>query len=488
MSLEDIRNERLRKLGLLRDAGIDPYPIESNLTHTLANVHADFEALSKGLLKMTLGGRVMAIRAQGALAFADFIDGTGEKLQAYMKKDDMDEAVFDLFVATVDIGDFVSFEGTLTTTKRGERSILVSGWKMLSKSLLPLPDKWHGLQDVEERFRKRYLDALMDSEVKGRFLARAKMVSFIRSFLEKDGYVEVETPVLQPLYGGATAQPFVTHHNALDTDFYLRISDELYLKRLLVAGFPKVYEIAKDFRNEGIDVTHNPEFTMLEFYEAYGTAGSQRMFVESLMKSLVKELFGGDTITYGEETIGFSETFNVVSYFDLLKRSALITNVETGTRDEMALKAEQLGVKVDPADSKEKILDNIYKKACRPKLIQPTFIIDYPADYLPLAKRTPANPAVVDAFQLVIGGLELVKAFSELNDPQDQAARMQAQEKDKAAGDTEAQSYDADFIEAMEHGMPPAGGVGIGIDRLAMLLTNTKNIREVVFFPTLKPR
>ncbi len=496
-SLEEIRQIRLQKLALLKKGGMDPYPADSNQEIEIESAISDFNKLVKKEKPISLVGRIMLLRPQGALTFFNFSDGTGV-FQGLIKKDEIGEQKFNLFSDTVDIGDFVEISGGLFLTKREEKTIAVSDWCMLAKSLRPLPEKWHGLQDVEERFRKRYLDALMNPAVKGRFVLRARLISEIRSFLDKAGFFEVETPVLQPLYGGASAQPFITHHNTLDIDLYLRISDELYLKRLLVAGFPKVYEIGRVFRNEGIDVTHNPEFTMLEFYESYSDAPKQMAFVEKMLRTLVKKVLsakGGSAsggknliINFGDHSIDFGKKFKVVSYYDLLRRIAGISDPEKISKQEIMLTAKQLGVPVDDRDSFDKILDNIYKKFCRPKLIEPTFIIDYPASYLPLAKRNKKNPLLVDAFQLIAGGIELVKAFSELNDPIDQRERFLHQEKNLEEGDVEAQKLDEDFIEAMEYGMPPAGGVGIGIDRLVMLLTDTHNIKEVIFFPTMRPR
>jgi lysyl-tRNA synthetase class 2 len=433
-------------------------------------------------------GRILSLREQGKIIFFDFTDGTG-KFQALLKSGEpLPEDRFEFFREHFDIGDFIELRGTFFETKKGEKTILVDEVRMLAKSLRPLPEKWHGLSDVEERFRKRYLDILSNEEVKERFVLRSRIVSEMRKILDEAGYLEVETPVLQPIYGGASAEPFVTHHNMLDTDLYLRISDELYLKRLLAAGFPKVYEIAHDFRNEGIDHTHNPEFTMLEFYEAYSDAIHQRAFVENMFKILVKKLFGKLEIEWDGEAIDLNGDFKVSTYFDLLKEYANIDNPESISEEDLRAKAKELSVSAAPSDSYYKVMDNIYKKVIRPKLIQPTFIVDYPADYLPLAKKKEGAEGIVDAFQLVIGGTELVKAFSELNDPLDQRARFEAQEKFKEEGDKEAQVLDEDFIEAMEYGIPPAGGVGIGIDRLVMLLTNVKNIKEVILFPTLKPK
>jgi lysyl-tRNA synthetase class 2 len=328
----------------------------------------------------------------------------------------------------------------------------------------------------------------MSQEAKERFLIRSKIITEIRSILDKENFLEVETPALQPIPGGASALPFVTHHNTLDVDMYLRISDELYLKRLLVAGLPKVYEIGRDFRNEGIDTTHNPEFTMLEYYEAYSNAEHQMEFVEKIIKALNKKIVGRKGLTYQDKKIDMNKKFKRVKFYDLLKKEALIKNPEEIQRDDLALKAQQLGIRVEGSDSREKIMDNIFKKVCRPKIIEPTFVVEFPVDYLPLAKKCEGSDKTVDAFQLIIGGLELVKAFSELNDPLDQRKRFEAQEGFKKKGEDDAQPLDEDFITALEYGMPPAGGVGIGIDRLTMLFTDTKNIREVIIFPTLRPK
>lgn len=485
-NFDEIRQVRLAKLALLKEKGIDPYPAVTNPTHTLALLGTSFETLEKDKAIITAVGRVMSYRLQGGLLFFDLFDGTG-KFQSLLKKD-VTEQAFILFDQTVDIGDFVEVTGNLFLTKRGQPTIEVSEWRMLSKSLRPLPEKWAGLQDMEERFRRRYIDALMSEEVRNRFYTRAKIITSIRHILDTAGYLEVETPALQSLYGGASAEPFTTHHSALDIDLYLRISNELYLKRMLVAGFPKIYEIARDFRNEGIDMTHNPEFTMIEWYEAFSDHKKQMQFVEDMIRTIVTQVYSSETFTAYENEINIGKPFETVSYFDLIKKYGNIEDPQNVTIEDIMKKAKELSVDVAPGDSKPKILDNIYKKLARPFLIQPTFIVDYPAEYLPLAKKNKDNPYFVEAFQLVIGGVEMVKAFSELNDPLDQRARFEEQENNKAAGEKDAQSLDIDFLEAMEYGMPPAGGVGIGIDRLVMVLTDTRNIKEVIFFPTMRPR
>lgn len=486
-SLEELRAERLRKLALLRAAGQEAYPAVSRRETDLAGAAKNFAKYEARQKPLVLAGRVRALRGQGGIIFFDLDDGSGS-FQGALKKDEMALPEFERFRDTVDLGDFVEVSGSLFLTKREEKTLAVAGWRMLAKSLRPLPGEWQGLADTEERFRRRYLDTLMSPEVRNRFIFRSKLITTIRHFLDKAGFLEVETPILQPLAGGATAKPFKTHHDALDIDMFLRISEELYLKRMLVGGFPRVYSVSRNFRNEGIDATHNPEFTMLEFYEAYSDAAKQRAFVAKLMLTLVKELTGGTAISYNAQTIDFAGPFKVISYFNLLKRFALIPDPKNAKTEELFLKATQLGAKVEKSDSREKLMDAIYKKVCRPKLIQPTFIVDYPKDYLPLAKRREDDPELVDAFQLIAGGVEIVKAFSELNDPIDQAERFATQDKQRAAGDAEAQETDLDYVEALEYGMPPAGGVGIGIDRLVMLLTDTTNIREVIYFPTLKPK
>lgn len=484
-SLDEIRAERIEKLNSLLKKGKNPYPARADYDVTIEEALKDFSKLAKRKKPVTLVGRVLSQRKQGGLIFFHFDDGRG-RMQGLLKKDESEGDSFKLFDETVDIADFVLCTGSLFTTKRGEKTLLVKEWKMAGKALRSLPDKWHGLTDVEERFRKRYLDILMTKEVRDRFVRRAQIIKEIRAFLDKKGFMEVETPALQPLYGGATAEPFVTHHNTLDMKLYLRVSDELYLKRLLIGGFPKVYELSKDFRNEGIDTTHYPEFTMLEWYEAFSDAKKQMALVGEFFKTLVKKIFKKEFISYDGEEIDFSGKFRIISYYDVLKRYALIVSPESTSREELMLKAKQLAVPLVGTESDVKILDAIYKKVCRPKMIQPTFIVDYPVDYLPLAKRKDGNEKLADAFQLVVGGIEMVKAFSELNDPEEQRERFRRQKDFENAGDKESQKLDIDFLEALEYGMPPAGGVGIGIDRLVMLLTDTHNIKEVILFPGMR--
>ncbi len=487
MALEDIRNERVRKRATLFGQGVNPYPAQTRRTHTVGELLKRFAALCAAGKKVTAVGRIMAKREHGGAAFFDLQDETG-KIQVLMKRDTLGNEEYKRMLAAVDIGDFLGVEATLFETKRGEETLEAKHWAMLGKALLPLPEKWHGLQDVEERFRKRYLDLLMNEEVRKRFRMHSAIITFIRKFHEKEGFLEVETPIFHPIPGGTLAKPFITHQNALDIDLYLRIAPELYLKRLLIGGFERVYEIGKSFRNEGIDTTHNPEFTMLECYAAYWDEEDMMTFVENLFCGLVKEFFHGSKIKQDGKEIAFKKPFARIAFKDLLARYALIPDYDAESRDSLAMRARQLGIETDAHESKGKIADEIYKKICRPYLVQPTFITNHPLDISPLAKKWEDRPNEVRRLQLIVGGLELANGWAELNDPIDQRERFEEQERSREGGEEEAMHLDEDFLEAMEHGMPPAAGLGIGIDRLVMFLTNQKNIREVVLFPTMRPR
>ncbi len=491
--IDEIKKFRLEKLASLKKAGILAYPETTKRTHPITVVLADFKKLAKAKKQVILVGRIKSQRGHGGATFLDIEDGstsltTGGKIQGFLKKDGLGEKSYQFFIDNFDIGDFVELRGTLFETKRGEKTIEVADYKILAKSLLPLPEKWHGLQDIEERFRKRYLDLIFSPEVKKKFETRSQIIKEIRNFLEKEGFLEVETPVLQPLYGGATARPFKTHLNALDVDLYLRISPELYLKRLLVGGFEKVYEIGKCFRNEGLDRQHNPDFTMLEFYWAYSNYKDLMQFTEKLFSDLLKKIFNSLKIKYEEREIDFKTPWDRVEYNVLFKKYAKIDLDEINTEALRKKAKEMLGLEVK--GGKAEIADEIYKKFCRPKIWQPTFIINHPTGSAPLAKQLEKNPSKLARFQLVAaGGIELANAFSELNDPIEQRQRFEAQEKIlKEEGFDEAQRLDEDFIEALSYGMPPAAGFGLGIDRLAALLTDSHSLREVILFPTMKPK
>lgn len=429
----------------------------------------------------------MALREHGGSAFANLHDGEGG-IQIYFKKDTLGAEPYQLFLDTVDIGDFLQVSGTLFKTKRGEETLEAKAWSLAAKTLRPLPEKWHGLQDIEERFRRRYLDLLMSSETRERFLLRSRLVSFTRRFLEKSGFVEFETPMLHPIPGGALARPFKTRHNALGADFYLRVAPELYLKRLLVGGFEKIYELGRDFRNEGIDAEHNPEFTMLECYAAWWDEEAMMKFVEEFFTASVSQFFNKKEFEYEGKKISSLPPFRRVSFKELLKRYALVADYDAIPRDDLALIARQLGLTAERSEPKGKIADEIYKKICRPRLIEPTFVVNHPVDISPLAKSRKEHPEEVRRFQLIVAGMEITNGFAELNNPMEQEKRFMEQEKARVGGEEEAHPMDRDFVEAMEYGMPPAAGLGVGVDRLAMLFTNAHNVKEVILFPTMRPK
>ncbi len=483
-NVEEIRKNRIRKLEKIEAQGLNAYPISVKRTHTIAEALKNFSKLSSAKKQVVLNGRIMSQRGHGGAIFLDIKDGTG-KIQALTRKNAVGEKGFKFFTELFDIGDFVELKGILFKTKTKEKSLAVSDFKMLAKSFLPLPEKWHGLKDVEERFRKRYLDLLFNQETKEKFETRSRVVSLLREFLESEEFLEVETPILQPIYGGASAKPFKTHLNAMDMDLYLRISPELYLKRLLVGGFEKVYEIGKCFRNEGVDKSHNPDFTMLEFYWAYADYKEIMKVIEKMFGFLLKSIFKKTSIVYEREKIDFKTPWKRIEFLELLKKYVKIdfdkTNQET-----LVKKAVSLGIEMEKDRPKAEIADEIYKKYCRPKIIQPTFIINHPLGFQPLAKQLGKDKNKLAAFQLVVAGIEMINGFSELNDPQEQEERFKEQEKLYKEGFGESQRLDKDFIEALEYGMPPAAGFGMGIDRLVALLTNSHTLREVILFPTMR--
>ncbi|MEK7084989.1 MAG: lysine--tRNA ligase, partial [Patescibacteria group bacterium] len=470
----------------LRERQVNPYPDRASFSCApIAVIRASFKKLSERGSAVGIQGRILAKREHGGAVFID-VAGGGSTLQVFLAKDKLGEGMFNLFMAAADIGDFIAVGGKPFYTKREEMTIEAAKWEMLAKSLRPLPEKWHGLQDVEERFRKRYLDILMNPEVRARFELRARLVAELRTTLVKEGYIEVETPILQPLYGGALAEPFLTHHRALEMDMYLRVAPELYLKRLLVAGFEKIYEIGKNFRNEGIDATHNPEFTTIELYAAYMNAASLRDFIAGVLHNLIKKVTGTAEFEFEGHKIAFPKKISTIPFWTVLERHALIPRAELLSLEELSLRARQFGLSPEPHEIKEKIANEIFSKICRPKMIQPTYVVDYPVAISPLAKNIPGKPDVVDRFQLIVGGIEVVNAFSELNDPREQRSRFEFQEGLREGADKEAHPMDEDFVEALEYGMPPAAGLAVSIDRITMLLTNTRNIKEVIIFPTLK--
>lgn len=488
--IDDINEQRKQKLERLRARGIDPYTHRYPHTHTTQQAIAQMEAQETGKIKasgpVSLAGRITAMRKMGKASFLDIRDGEG-KIQLFIQNANFDEAHQELF-KDLDIGDIIGVEGKLMRTRTGEPTLAVTDFTLLTKSLQPLPEKWHGLSDTEIRYRQRYIDLITSSDVKEIFKVRSRIISAVRRFLDGRGFIEVETPVLQPSAGGALATPFVTHHNALDRDFFLRIAPELYLKRLIVGGFDKVYELGRNFRNEGISTEHNPEFTLLETYEAYADYTDVMAMVEQMISDVSQQVLGTMEIKYGNDTINPAPPWRRVTLRDAIKEYGNIDFVKYPTADGLREKMRTAGMQVDPQKNWAKLVDELLKTFVRPKLIQPTFVYDYPVSMSPLAKNKPGEERVVERFQPYIGGLEMGNAYSELNDPLLQRERFEEQMKERLGNETEKWTIDEDFLKALEYGLPPTGGLGIGIDRLVMLLTNQTSIREVILFPQMKEK
>lgn len=471
------KKEILRKI---RSLGFDPYPYRFEKTHTLRAVIKGFEDLSSKKEIISLAGRLVSLRGHGKTYFAHLTDGQ-EKLQIYIRQDEVGERAYSLF-KLLNVGDFLGAKGRLFRTKTGEPTLKVEKFELLSKSLRPLPEKWHGLQDKELRYRQRYLDLTANLQTREVFEKRTEIIRFLRRFLDERGFWEVETPILQPLYGGAFAQPFLTHHQALDQTLFLRIADELYLKRLIVGGFEMVYEFGKDFRNEGMDRTHNPEFTQLELYQAYADYQDIMNLTEEMITDLAQAINGSLHLNYQGEPIDLSPPWRRLAVRDSLLNWGEV-DIEKAPEEELRELCESQGIDTAELSGKGKLIEKLLDQLVEPKLRQPTFLIDYPQEISPLAKSHRSKPGVVERFELFIGGLELGNAFSELNDPFEQRKRFQAQIAQKGEED----KVDEDFLTALEYGMPPTGGLGIGIDRLAMLFTDQPSIRDVILFPQLRP-
>ncbi len=486
-TLEQIRAERLKKLEELRKLGLNPFSIAKyEKKDSLKEIKERFSEKLKsgGKLeneKISTAGRILAIREHGKASFADLFDG--EKLQIWLDEATLKEK-YQIFKKYIDIGDIIGIKGFPFKTMKGELTIWVEDFQILAKSLRPLPSKWHGLKDEDLRYRMRYVDLIVNPKTREILLTRAKIVKAMREFLESKGFVEIETPILQPIYGGAFARPFITHHNALDMDLYLRISDELYLKRLIVGGIEKVYEIGRDFRNEGIDTKHNPEFTMMECYWAYADYNDIMKLTEEMIAYIAEKAVGNLEIEYAGHKINLKPPWRRIKMVEAIKNEGI--DVEKLSREELIEIAKEKKLEVNESLSKGDLINLFFEELVQPKLIQPTFVYDYPIEISPLAKKKRDDPNFVERFEGFIAGMEIANAFSELNDPIDQKERFLEQARRRGAG-LEYHEMDEDFIRALEYGMPPTGGLGIGIDRLTMILTNVQSIREVIAFPTLRP-
>jgi len=483
--VEQLIANRRAKLDALREMGEDPYPRRFRVERSVSEVRSLYEGLSAEELEkeppvVRLGGRLRAVRGHGKVSFADLSDGAGQ-IQLYLKKNDLDESSWEVF-KQLDLGDFLGVEGPVFRTRAGELSVAVKELTVLAKALRPLPEKYHGLADREARARQRYLDLLSNPESRQVFEIRSRAVSSIRRRLGAAGFIEVETPMMQPIPGGATARPFITHHNTLDLDLYLRIAPELYLKRLIVGGFEKVFELNRNFRNEGISTRHNPEFTMLEFYWAYADYELLMDFTEELISGVVEEVTGGLEVEWGGHAIDFSRPWRRLKMRDAILEYSDLTPDDLTDRARMEKAARALDVQRINERSDGNLLAELYEMTAEPLMINPTFIMDFPREISPFAKSCPDDPDTVERFELFIGGMELANAFTELNDPDEQRRRLEAQAAEQGG------MVDEDFVLAIEHGLPPTGGEGIGIDRLIMLLTNQNSIRDAILFPQLRPR
>ena len=493
----DLLTQRRHNFDELKRLGIDPYPVTFNRTHSVSELVDNFgsrsaEELVSEKIQTTTAGRILAIRSFGKANFLVLSDGRS-KIQVYIRKDSLPERDFSIF-KLLDFGDFVGVSGHLFRTKTNELTIWASSLEFLAKCFITLPEKWHGLHDVETRYRQRYLDLIVNPDSRRVFEVRSQVLAAIRTFLNARGYLEVETPMMQPIAGGALARPFATHHNALDMQLFLRIAPELYLKRLTVGGIERVYEINRNFRNEGISTQHNPEFTMLEFYEAYSDYQKLMVMTEEMLSTVACAAIGTDQIQFGDHRMSLAPPYRRVSLREGAAEAAserLNTKVDsTMLRDRAVAEdiAHQLGLGAEAGWGAGKITTDIFERLYEDRLVQPTFVYDFPTEVSPLSKQKPGDPDTVERFELYIGGFEVANAFSELNDPAEQRRRFESQIASRAAGDLEAHVMDEDYIRALEYGLPPAGGEGVGIDRLVMLLTNSLSIRDVILFPLMRPR
>ncbi len=487
---EELYRERLAKLNRLRQRGIDPYPTRFDRTHTSTAAIAAFEAseaASQDAPTVTVGGRLTALRRMGKAAFLDLQDGDG-RIQVFARADNLNPADFETLKDDIDLGDVLGFSGPLIRTRTGEISVQAESLTMLSKSLQTPPEKWHGLTDTEQRYRQRYRDLIANEETRELFRLRSNVVSAIRRFLDARGFIDVETPILTNQPGGAAARPFVTHHNVLERDLYLRVATELHLKRLIVGGFDKVYEIGRIFRNEGLSWKHSPEYTMLESYEAYAGYEDVMRMLEDMVSTVAQECLGTTRIMFGEEEVELAPPWRRLHLREALVEYAGLDPEQYRDIESLKTRMTELGVEPEPGAGWGKLIDQVQSALVEPLLVQPTFLLDYPVELSPLAKQKPGDEHYVERFEAFVTGFEIANAYSELNDPLEQRQRFLDQTRLRAAGDEETEMVDEDYLTALEHGMPPTGGLGVGIDRLVMLLTGRHNIREVILFPTLREK
>ncbi|WP_138419967.1 lysine--tRNA ligase [Aquibacillus sediminis] len=487
--LNDHMQVRREKLEGYKQKGVDPFGDKFERTHMaeeLKQAYDEFtkEELEEKQIETTIAGRIMTKRGKGKAGFAHVQDLSGQ-IQLYVRKDTVGEDAYDLF-NTVDLGDIVGVTGVVFKTKVGELSVKAKEFTMLTKSLRPLPEKFHGLKDVEQRYRQRYLDLITNPDSKDTFITRSKIIQSMRRYLDSKGFLEVETPMMHGIAGGASARPFITHHNALDIELYMRIAIELHLKRLIVGGMEKVYEIGRVFRNEGVSTRHNPEFTMIELYEAYADFHDIMSLVENMVAHIAKDVIGSTTVVYGEEQVNLEPQWTRLHMVDAVKEYTGVDFWKHMTDDEAKALAKEHNIEIQDTMTFGHIVNEFFEQRVEEKLIQPTFVYGHPVEISPLAKKNPEDARFTDRFELFIVGREHANAFSELNDPIDQRERFEAQVKEKEQGNDEAHEMDEDFLEALEYGMPPTGGLGIGIDRLVMLLTNSPSIRDVLLFPQMK--
>lgn len=483
-------SERREKLAALRERGV-AFPCDFRRNVVAAELHAEYadkptEYFDENIIRVKVAGRMMAKRIMGKASFTTLLDMSG-RIQIFLQRDSLPEGVYESFKGW-DIGDIIGVDGVMFKTKTGELSVRADEARLLTKSLRPLPDKFHGLSDQETRYRQRYVDLIMNETTRTTFVTRTKIVDFIRRYLNKRDFMEVETPMMQVIPGGASARPFITKHNALDMDLFLRIAPELYLKRLVVGGFERVYEINRNFRNEGLSTRHNPEFTMLEFYEAYADYRDLMDLTEDLLRNMAQEILGTTVVTYQGEQYDFGKPFERISVRDsILKFNPSISAADIDDLDKARAIAKGMGLQIKDSYGLGKVQIEIFEKTVEPNLKNPTYITSYPTEVSPLARRNDDNPFVTDRFEFFVGGREIANGFTELNDAEDQAERFRHQVAAKDAGDDEAMHFDADYIRALEHGMPPTAGEGIGIDRLVMLFTDSPSIRDVLLFPHMRP-